>query len=216
MQSIMQKVKNHGKAVTIKMFFCLGLYSMVLAFGLVNTRDGMWNGPYFFGGNWELSIGRWFIRYWDYFLHMSIHVNPFTTIVALFFFVLGTEVLIDLLEIECGSWKDYLISFLFLGNMIICVTISYLYTSRVFGIAFLFSMICVWCIKHGVEKRWLVIAASLSLNFMMGIYQAYLGCVVVAALAVLLLMIMKNEENDRILYYIGGGFHTGNQRNYSS
>lgn len=84
---------------------------------LVNKQDGIWNGTYFNAGNWELSLGRWAIRYWDK-LHYGISVHPFSSVVTLVFFIFGTCLLIDLFNIKAGSLMDYLISGLFLSNII--------------------------------------------------------------------------------------------------
>ena len=132
-------INKHSKPVGIKLAMCLITYSLIIVCNLVNRQDGMWNGPYLFAGNWVLSIGRWAIRYLDCFL-FGIHVNPIMTIGTLLLFVLGTEILIGIFRIAVGSWKDYLISMLFLCNMVVCISLSYLYTSAIYGLAFLIGV----------------------------------------------------------------------------
>ena len=39
--------------------FAVMVYFPLISQRLVNTFDGLWNGSWFIGGFWELSIGRW-------------------------------------------------------------------------------------------------------------------------------------------------------------
>lgn len=168
----------------------------------------MWLGPYIYNGNVPLSSGRWFLRYWDIF-NFGIHVNPYTTIMTLLLFVLGTEVMTSIYEIKSGSWKDYLISMLFLCNMIVCVAVSYLQVSRSFGLAFLFAMVCAKCIVCSIKRNMFVFLGSVCLAFTMGIYQAYLGCILLAALIYMVLMIQKGCDFRKIAGYFLRGCITG-------
>ena len=114
----MEKIKKHGISCLVKLFFCYILYGLMFNEFLVNKQDGIWNGTYFNAGNWELSLGRWAIRYWDK-LHYGISVHPFSSVVTLVFFIFGTCLLIDLFNIKAGSLMDYLISGLFLSNVVV-------------------------------------------------------------------------------------------------
>ncbi len=158
----MELHKKHLRPIGIKFFFCCCLYSTIMAYDLVNRQDGLWNGPYHLAGDWELSLGRWLIRYWDRF-QMGIHINPWTALITLLLFILGTEVLVDILGFACGSWQDYLASMLFLSNMIICISVSYPYTSGVYGLAFFLGMICAKCVICSMEKKVLYLLAQCAL-----------------------------------------------------
>lgn len=199
---------EHFKSIGLKWFTCIVTYFMIIAFNLVNVADGMWLGPYLYNGNWILSLGRWFVRYWDK-LVFGIHVNPNATVVALLLFVLGTEVMVSTFGIKVGSWKDYLISLLFLCNMIVCVTVSYLQVSRVFALAFLLAMICVKCIVCSQEKKIFVLYGAVCLAFVTGIYQAYLGCILLVALVYLILMVQDRCDYRKIRRYLLCGGMTG-------
>lgn len=207
LSEINKVLKKHLKPISIKLLLCVSLYSMIMVHNLVNRQDGMWNGPYYFAGNWELSIGRWLIRYWDQ-LQLGIHVNPYTTIITLLLFILGTEVLINIFDIPSNSWKDYLISLLFLSNMIVCISISYPYTSQIYGLAFLLSMICVKCIIYSINRKKFVLIGAVSLAFVMGLYQSYLGCILLTILVFLILMVSNQYSyNDILKFLLWGGYH---------
>ena len=167
---------------------------------LVNKQDGIWNGTYFNAGNWELSLGRWAIRYWDK-LHYGISVHPFSSVVTLVFFIFGTCLLIDLFNIKAGSLMDYLISDLFLSNIVVCVSLSYLFTSGIYGLSFFLSILCIWCIKKvssavsgkkiNYKTILTLVIAICSVVLMLGLYQAYLGCIALVGCAYLIFIILN-------------------------
>lgn len=184
---------------------------------LVNKQDGIWNGTYFNAGNWELSLGRWAIRYWDK-LHYGISVHPFSSVIALIFFILGTCFLVDLFDIKAGSTMDYLISGLFLSNVVVCISLSYLFTSGIYGLSFLFSILCIWCIKKVSSDvtdkkinyrimRILAIAIC-SIVLVLGLYQSYLGCIALIGCVYLIYIILNCEEKKFLKSYIIVSFAT--------
>lgn len=205
---IKEVINKHLKSMGIKLAMCIILYSMIIVCNLVNRQDGMWNGPYYPAGNWELSIGRWAIRYLDCF-QFGIHVNPITTIVTLLLFVLGTEIMIGILGVAVGSWKDYLISMLFLGNMVICISLSYLYTSAIYGLAFLIGMLCVKCIIDSEKKKYLLFVGAVCLALVMGLYQSYLGCIVLTVVTYLIVMSKGDYELREIGRFVLRGLGIG-------
>ena len=203
-----EKVKRYLRPIGLKLAFCCCLYSMVMVADLVNCRDGLWNGPYYQAAHWELSLGRWTILYWDRLL-LGIHTNPWATLVTLSLFILGTSLLVDILGILPGSWQDHLVSMLFLSNMIVCISVSYLYTSGIYGLAFFLSMLCVKCVLWSMEDKRAVFAGALCLALVMGLYQSYLGCITLMALAALLLMIQEGRRPNEIGRYLRLGILTG-------
>lgn len=203
-----EKVKRYLGPIGLKLLFCCCIYSMVMAANLVNCRDGLWNGPYYRAAQWELSLGRWAILYWDRIL-LGIHTNPWATITTLFLFVLGTGLMVDILGFASGSWQDYLVSMLFLSNMVVCISISYLYTSGIYGLAFFLSMLCMKCVLWSLERKQAVFAGAVCLALVMGLYQSYLGCVTLTALVCLLFMVEEERRPDEIRRYLLRGILTG-------
>ena len=190
---------KHTRTMFIKLLFCCIVYSPIICFNLVNRQDGLWQGFYHFEGSWSVSLGRYLWPYLDKIL-MGLHTNPFSSIVTLFIFTIGTELMIDALNIERGTIKDYLISMLFLCNMIVCIDLSYTYMSCVFAISFTLGMLCAKCIFYSEKFEWKSIAVgALSLAAMMAFYQAYIGTCVLVCLVCIVLAICQNESFKNIL-----------------
>ena len=102
-------------SVLIKMIFCVAIYGLIMNDFLFNRQDGIWNGTYYEAGNWELSLGRWAIPYLDI-THFGVSTHPWSTILTLLFFVLGTCFLVNLLSgirsvlRQCGGLFIHIIS----------------------------------------------------------------------------------------------------------
>lgn len=212
-------LKQYSISILIKLLFCATVYGLMINQFLFNRQDGIWNGTYHMGGDWDLSLGRWAIRYLDA-LHFGVSVHPFSTVLTLLFFVVGTCFLIDLFQIRIGSVFDYLISGVFLGNMVICASISYLYYSNTYGLSFMLSMLSIWLIHKGTEqfitfkkiKVGLIISfigAVICISVVLGLYQAYLGCIVLTALVFLVYLLYRGVSLEYIRNYIVGGCLTG-------
>lgn len=190
----------HLKSIGFKMVYVLALYSILLTNNLVNRQDGIWNSATYMAGDWELSIGRWALKYIDI-LRFGITINPWTSIIALFLFVLGTEIAVDIFQINVNSKWNYIGSFLFLGNMIICDVLSYSFTSIGYSFAYLLSLLAVKFIisassTTGTMKKCcqFVLSASVCIALMMGLYQNYLGCVCLLILFCIIDRMLKNEK----------------------
>ncbi len=206
------------KSVFVKMIFCVVIYGTLMNEFLFNRQDGIWHGTFVESGDWELSLGRWVIRYLDA-LHWGVHIHPLISIITLIFFCFGTVFLVNIFDIEIGSFADYCISLLFLGNVIVCVSLTYLYTSTIYGISFFLSVFCVFSFVKGEEyavscgsmknrkTAAALIVASCSLALMLSLYQAYLGCICLVSLAHLIYLINdRNNRNKRVQYlFLGVG-----------
>lgn len=208
---LMKKSNSKLTSIFIKLLFCSIVYGIILFNFLLNRQDAVWNGTYFNAGDWELSLGRWAIRYLDN-IHHGIAVHPYTSIVTLLFFILGTCALTDIFEIEAGSIKDYLVSFLFLANMVVCIAISYLYTSGIYGISFFLSIAIVLTIvkvtKTSNDKLFnrqsilLCVLGAFMIALMMGLYQAYLGCTLEVLVVYLVALLCNGKSKEKIKKYI--------------
>lgn len=213
-------LKQFLTSVLIKMIFCVAIYGLMMNQFLFNRQDGVWTGSYYEAGNWELSLGRWAIRYLDA-MHFGISVHPWSTILTLGFFVLGTCFLVDLFQIKIGSIFDYLISGLFLGNVVVCASISYLYTSNIYGCSFLLSILSIWLIVKGVENQYNnqkslripniipFLGGGICIAGVLGLYQAYLGCIALVAVFFFVFLLYRNMPWNYIRNYIIGGCATG-------
>ena len=104
----MEYVKKYGISCLIKLMFCYVVYGLFFHEFLLNKQDAIWHGTFYNAGNWELSLGRWAIRYLDLF-HYGISIHPLSTVITLIFFILGTCILVDLFCIKVGSLMDYIV-----------------------------------------------------------------------------------------------------------
>ena len=203
---------------TYKMLIVCVVYGIILTNSIYNRIDGVWNGTYRLEGDWELSIGRGAIRYLDW-LHYGVSVHPTTDIITLAFFVLGTFFLVSILEIREGSVWDYLVSMLFLTNVIVSTSLSYLFTSMIYGISFMLSMMAVWFIKRATDgyesmnnrklfpnkySLFYLIGAGTAVVLMLNLYQAYLGCIGITAIFYFLLVLYRKEYKRILPLFIYG------------
>lgn len=206
--------KNIYVSILSKLLFCAIVFGIILFGFLLNRQDAVWNGTSFNAGDWELSLGRWAIRYLDMY-HHGVSVHPYTSIITLLFFIMGTCFLVNCFGIRFGSLKDFLVSFLFLSNIVVCVSVSYLYTSGIYGISFFLSMAIVWMIIK-VTRMSLVqpfnkiifvwcFLASFSIAVMLGLYQAYLGCTAEFTIVYLIAIICNKKSKEMIKRYISYG-----------
>lgn len=81
-----------------KKYFCVMLgfavmvYFPLISQRLVNTFDGLWNGSWFIGGFWELSIGRWLWCVADA-VRFGVQTEPLNALLTLSMMVLGITLL---------------------------------------------------------------------------------------------------------------------------
>lgn len=198
-------------SMIVKLSICLAIFGLMIFGFYFNSCDGVWNGTYVMAGDWELSLGRWAIRYLDM-LHFGVAVHPMGSIVALLLFSIGTYFLSKTFEIEIGSFTDYLISFIFLGNVIVCVSLSYLYTSRTYGLAFAMACICFWLIARMAQvsetfqnKTKIIgyfVLGVLGIAVVLGLYQAYIGCLAELVLFYFVFLVCKGKSIREIVKYV--------------
>lgn len=76
--------------------FAVVVYFPLISQRLVNTFDGLWNGSWFIGGFWELSIGRWLWCVADA-VRFGVQTEPLNALLTLSMMVLGITLLRRLL-----------------------------------------------------------------------------------------------------------------------
>ena len=158
------------------------LYSNLIINVLVNSYDGTWEGSYFYAGNWELSLGRWFWVVMSKLFTFGVLPEPVISMITLAFFSAGIVLFLNILEIRSG-----VVSFLVTG-MVLCtpavsLQLSYRFMSYVFGVAFFLAILAAYVMIR-MENTWIAIPmGALLVAFSMGAYQAFLGCTCVCILA---------------------------------
>lgn len=213
-ERIKNTIKRYAVPMTVKTAFACIVHGLMISGFLLNIFEGMWLGTYYEGGLWELTIGRWAIRYLFQF-NRYISVHPFSSVLTLIIFAAGTSLMTGLFKIRPGSPWDYLISFIFLGNVVITNSISYLYMSTVFALSFVLSVLCIFFViksasqetkKHSIKY---IAIAAICLVMQMGLYQGYLGTALLVAVFYLIYCFIMDKKAAFIRRYILGGVCAG-------
>lgn len=189
-------ISKHFSAVALKLALCVIAYSVLIVNDLVNIADGLWYTPNYTAGIWEISLGRWMLPYLDA-LRFGFSMNPIHSILALFVFVLGTEVFAAVFSLRKSV--NILLSLLFLISVSVCNTLTYRFCSASYACAFLFSILCVWFIQRrsalrSVQYALDIIFGALFLAMVVGSYQIYIGCTTLCALGLLMLMLLHGDS----------------------
>ncbi len=189
-ESIREKAKGYFPVFATSLIFSIVLYSCLMAKGLVNQYDGIWNYSYKFAGTFELSLGRWLLAFADK-VWKGLHIDPVTSVITLIFCVLGMILLLDIFQVR--GYISYLICGLFLSNVVVCNTLSYRYTSASYGMAFFFSMLAVFMMVKSKAGFADILMGAVSIAVSMGLYQAYLGCTCVVCLGYFMFLLKEQK-----------------------
>lgn len=203
-------ITRHFAAVALKLALCVVAYSVLLSNDLINIVDGLWYTPNYVAGIWEVSLGRWMLPHLDA-LRFGFSMNPVHSILALFAFVLGTEIFASIFSLRKSI--NILLSMLFLVSVSVCNTLTYRFCSASYACAFLFSILCVWFIQRRSAFRTIqyaldVVFGALFLTMVVGSYQIYIGCATLCALGLLMLMLAHGDSWRDIGAYLFKGVIT--------
>ncbi len=187
-----EKIKVYLPVWCVSVVFALCVYAQLMCHQLVNAYDGLWEYTYHEAGKWEMSLGRWFWLYIDR-LRFGLSSDPWTSILTILCFATGMCLILHLFEWK-KSYVTGLVTALFLSSTAVCISLSYRYMSPTFGLAFLFSVFAVWVVLKEKHAIWGIIAGSVSVALMMGLYQAYLGCTCLVIVGYFLWK-LSTEEN---------------------
>lgn len=177
-------------------------YFMLLSCDLVNSLDGMWHTSNFVAGNWEISLGRGLLRYWDKlrFGVVSVPANSIITIIIIAFCV---PVILDLFQIK-NKVVSALVAGVIIVNPTVCCTLTYSYHSVNYGIAFFFAVMMVCCIYYIGRKNsfWGIFLGGGMLAVTMATYQPYMGVAGVLLLLLVIDMLLKCCDSKSIIRHI--------------
>lgn len=192
-------LKKHSRFILLQTAFGILLYFMLLSGNLVNDMDGIWNTSNFIAGNWEISLGRGLLRYFDK-LRFGVVSVPLNSIFTLLILALTNSLLVDLLSIN-GKVTATLTAGLLIGNPVVCASLSYCYTSVNFGLAYFFSVAAVFVLVR-VKGLYKIAFSGLLIALSMGCYQAYFGVTCLLLLVVLIQMLMDVKGGKEIRSYV--------------
>lgn len=188
-----------------KKYFCVMLgfavvvYFPLISQRLVNTFDGLWNGSWFMGGFWEVSIGRWLWPVAD-FVRFGVQTEPLNSLLMLSMTALSVTLLRGLFVKKDGA-LSYLAGMAFVSGAAVGVRLSYQYMSPIFGLALLLSVAAAYCVAKAEHPAGCACGAVL-LALSLGLYQADLACFCMILLAYLLKLLFQNAERKTVHAHI--------------
>ena len=162
-----------------KKYFCVMLgfavmvYFPLISQRLVNTFDGLWNGTWFIGGFWELSIGRWLWCVADA-VRFGVQTEPLNALLTLSMMVLGIT-LLRRLFVERDSALTYFAGMAAISGAAVGVQLSYRYMSPIFGLSFLFAVLAAYWVITTTHAGAAVGCGAVILALSLGLYQANLA-----------------------------------------
>ena len=194
-----KELRRFCRFALINLLICLAAYQLLISNELVNTHDALWSGAEYRNYLWVVEIGRWL---WPAvgLAQMNICPEPFTSILALSFFVLGSCVVAFWFGVK-DSARGYLLVLTSVISTAVCADLSHRYMSPVFGLSFLLSVAAAWLLSREKLLSWL--ASVLCLTLALGLYQANIGCSCVLALIFLIRILQDGAEIRNVFRFIG-------------
>ena len=194
-----KELRRFCRFALINLLICLAAYQLLISNELVNTYDALWSGAEYRNYLWVIEIGRWL---WPAvgLAQMNICPEPFTSILALSFFVLGSCAVAFWLGVK-DSARGYLLVLTSVISTAVCADLSHRYMSPVFGLSFLLSVLAAWMLSREKTLSWL--ASVLCLTFALGLYQANIGCACVLVLVFLIRLLQDGAETRKVFGFLG-------------
>ena len=194
-----KELRRFCRFALISLLISLAVYLLLISNELVNTYDALWNGAEYRNYLWVVEIGRWFWPAVGY-AQMNICPEPFTSILALTCYVLGSCAVAFWFGVN-DSLKGYLLVLSSVISTAVCVSLTYRYTSPTFGLSYLLSVLAAWLLSRENLLPWL--ASVLCLTLALGLYQSNIGCACVLSLIFLIRLLQDGAERRRIIRFLG-------------
>lgn len=200
-KAVLQKVNRWKFIFIIDIIIASFTYSLLMINQLVNRFDGLWHGSISYANGWELSIGRWFLRFLDI-AKFYLSPDPTSSIISLILFSLSIILVLDFFDMESNAYSIF-ISLTFLISTTVCVILSYRFTSVNYALGCFLSIFSAWLFIK-MQSRLGMLLAILSLSIMMGCYQANIGCTCLLLLIYVPYKIYQNQMSIKqfLLYFI--------------
>ncbi|MCM1193001.1 MAG: glucosyltransferase domain-containing protein [Butyrivibrio sp.] len=197
----MKKVFKHKHNFIMLFVGAVILYSGLMINQLTNDYDGLWIGSFHNAGTAELAAGRWF---WQFIsrARFGTSADPYTSLITIGLLVIGLLLLFDLWNIT-NKYVIAIAGFLFISNPTICCELSYRFTAPTYGVAFVLSILAVWCFEKIHKPVLSVVAGSFCIACSMGSYQAYISCTTIAVLTAILIKLSRDVNRREIFVFSG-------------
>ncbi len=172
------------------------VYSLLMINQLVNQLDGIWHGSVSYANGWELSLGRWLLRFLDRF-HFYLSPDPLSSFICLILLSASVIMVLDIFEVSDKATM-YVASLLFMINVSVCICLSYRYTSMAFAFSCFLGVLSAYIlIKLHRRPLLSIILSAVCCALMLGTYQADIGCTAVILLLYIPFRLHRNDMQGR-------------------
>ncbi len=153
---------------------------------------------YYISNIWDLSLGRWALRYADY-LRYGLSSSIISSFLALLYLSLIAILVIDLFKIK-SKVSEYLVSGLLVTAPFLFETLFSTFCSSEFILACLLAVLSVYIIY--ISKKYIVstLLASMLLATSLGLYQAYIGVASALCIFIPVIYLLKNEYDKTFIF----------------
>jgi len=171
--------------------FIIGLIAniIVITNDIVST-DSIVLGEVYLGGSWDLSLGRWLLKFIGY-LRFALSSSLVSGVLSLIVLSLTNILLLDLFKIK-NKIHQILISILITVSPFFTETLLSPYCSFEFTLSFLLSVLTVY-ILFNKNKFIYLLFSSFLLACSLGLYQAYLGVTCGLCILIPLTYLLRKE-----------------------
>lgn len=157
------------------------------------TPDGIWSGDYSISGQWDATLGRWGIYFFDL-LQGGINSYPLSSFLALLFFSVGGVMIADLFQIT-GAVKTTLIAATITCSPMAAITLTYSYRSTVYGLSFLLAVLAVY-LTLKLENTLISIGAGILCTVLsLSILQSHFGTLLAAGAGYFIISFLRDPAN---------------------
>lgn len=194
----MDRLRKEKRFLILYTFAGIIIYYTLISKGLFNHYDGLWHPSRYYAGEWEVSIGRWIVPLVDK-ARFGLVSAPMNTLISLLLTGIGHILLFDLFGLKNDAGK-LLVSLLWIGSCVFCMTLSYLFTSPAYAVAFLFAAASAYTLIR--QNNWgglLLSACFFALT--MGSYQGYIGVTCLILCAYFIVFCSRTEKVADIAKY---------------
>lgn len=193
--------KERILVIVVSLIFGMFLHSQAYTNSLLNP-DGLWRPFQQFSQGWELSLGRWLLRFVDIirFGNVNSTISSLFTILITAFCVI---IIIDGFKIK-NKIAIILTTAIFISSPYFSDTLTSPFCCDSYALAFLFALLSAYVVKKYNYSLKSILFGALFLSLSLGIYQAYINVAAVFSLMILVLEIVdkNNTNNARFSHFL--------------
>lgn len=188
--------KNKNNIIAFFSTFILGIITHFTIFITESIApDALVTGSYKISGAWEMSLGRWGIRFLDT-IRGGIVSEVVIIVLSLIFLSFMSVAIYKILNIE-NKFAIILISFIIATAPQFSETFMFIYCADSYCLSALLATLFAYCITKKAEKKHLLIIGIIFGIISLSIYQAYIALTIVLIIIKYVLDLIKNSLNDK-------------------